>query len=178
MNKKYIPYAHAQKIYDINPNFFVKINARIIFLDLDNTLARHYELEPSKETLVYLEKLKNLGIKLIIISNNKEKRVKRYATLCGIEYIFKTGKPNIKKLNRYIIKNNIDKKYVIMIGDQLLTDVVCSNKLGVRCILTERLWNGDQFITKFIRWFDFIKRNKLRKFNLLTEWEDIYGRIK
>lgn len=176
--KKFIPFAHAKSIYDINPDFFVKLDIKYLFLDLDNTLAAHNVLTPSEETINFIENIKETGIIPIIISNNHEKRVKQFADACKVEYIFKTGKPKIKKINNFIKSKNIDKSYVIMIGDQLLTDVCCAYRLKVRCILTERLWDGDQFVTKFIRWIDLIIRKRLKRKNLLTEWEDIYGRIK
>ena len=44
--------------------------------------------------------------------------------------------------------------------------------------LTEKLWPGDQFITKFLRWLDKIKRSNLRRDNLLVDWRIVYGTIK
>lgn len=176
--KKLLPFAHAKCVYDIDPDFFKKLNVKYIFLDLDNTLATHKTLIPSKETLTYIKNLKNHDLIPVIISNNKESRVKAFANKCEVDYIYKTCKPYIFKLNKYLKANNIKKEYVIMIGDQLLTDIKCANSLGVKSILTEKLWSGDQFITKFTRWFDTIKRNELRKNNQLIDWEVIYGRIK
>ena len=176
--KKILPFAHAKCVYDINPDFFKKMNVKYIFLDLDNTLATHKTLVPSKETLSYIKKLKENDLIPIIISNNKESRVKTFADKCDVNYIYKTCKPYTFKLNKFLKVNNISKEYVIMIGDQLLTDIKCANRLGVKSVLTEKLWSGDQLITKFTRWLDTIKRNKLKKDNQLIDWEVIYGRIK
>lgn len=174
---KLIPFAHAEKIYDIDIDFFVKNKIKYIFIDLDNTLAPHNIELPSKQTIQYLAKLKNANITPIIVSNNKKKRVSKYCIPCEVDFIFKAGKPFPFKINKYISQHKIDKNYVIMIGDQLLTDVRCSKFLKIRCILTEKLWSGDQLITKFVRWIDVYKRNRLRKNNLLVDWRNVDGRI-
>lgn len=176
--KQIVPFAHANNVYEIKPEFFIKLGITYVFLDLDNTLATHKTLTPSIETLEYIELLKKSNLTPIIISNNKEKRVKNYADKCGVEFIYKTGKPYTSKLKKFLMSHKIDKTCVIMIGDQILTDIKCANKLGVKSILTERLWEGDQFVTKFTRRLDTIKRKKLRKEGKLINWEDIYGRIK
>ena len=173
-----IPFAHAINVYDIDIAFFVSLKVKYIFLDLDNTLDTHICKDPSARAIKLIKDLKEAGLVPYIISNNKEKRVKRYADQCGAKYTFKSKKPFGFKIRKFMKKENIKPEEVIMIGDQLMTDVRCAKNIGVRCILTEKLWPGDQFITKFLRWLDTIKRTRLRKDNLLKDWRIVYGSTK
>lgn len=173
-----VPYAHALNLYDINPDFFVKIGIKYLLLDLDNTLDTHKDKMPSERAKNYIQEIKNRGIKPIIISNNNYKRVKTYADACEVEFLYRMGKPFAHKLKKFVKSLNTDTDYVIMVGDQLLTDVKVCKKVGIRCILTEKLWPGDQFITKFLRWIDMMRRKKYKSNGLLIDWREIYGRIK
>ena len=118
--KKILPFAHAKCVYDINPDFFTKMNVKYIFLDLDNTLATHKTLVPSKETLSYIKKLKENDLIPIIISNNKESRVKTFADKCDVNYIYKTCKPYTFKL--------LDKRFIhvptVSIGGRPTRDIL------------------------------------------------------
>ena len=175
---KLIPYAHAKSVYDIDIDFFSKLNLKYIFFDLDNTLDIHSCKDPSQRAVELMKDIKSIGITPIIISNNKESRVKRYADQCGVHYMYRTFKPFPWRLNKFMKRNNIKHEDVVLIGDQLLTDVRCAKYVGIRCILTEKLKPTDQLITKFYRWVDEIKRSRLMKENLLVDWRTIYGSIK
>ena len=50
-----------------------------------------------------------------------------------------------------------------MVGDQLLTDVICSKNTKIRVILTEPLVNKDLPVTKVNRFFDKIIRRMMKK---------------
>ena len=73
------------------------------------------------------------------------------------------------KLNKFIKKNRFDKKDILMIGDQELTDVICSKFLKVRIVLTEPLVKTDLPITKVNRFFDKIIRKMIKKKLLKVE---------
>ncbi len=176
--KRIVPFAYAINVYDIDIDFYKKINAKYIFLDLDNTLDTHVTEVPSERARNLITKMKENGLVPIILSNNKEKRVAKYANSLGVNYLYHSRKPFKFKIEKYLKKNEIPKENAIMIGDQLMTDIRCSYRLKMRGILTEKLWPNDQFVTKLLRWLDKLKRKRLNKDNLLVDWRVIYGRIK
>ena len=58
MFKRFIPFAHATSIYEIDPMFFKKQNVKTLFVDLDNTLDSYKAREPKQETIDYINKIK------------------------------------------------------------------------------------------------------------------------
>lgn len=177
MNKLLIPSIHATNIFEIDINFFVLLKIKYIFADLDNTLDSYKCEVASKRVEEFNKKLKEYGIELIIVSNNSEKRVKKYADSINIKYLYKCYKPFTKKINNYINNNNIDKENCIMIGDQILTDIKCGNKLKIKTLLVDDLVNSNQLVTRFNKFVAKNSLKKLKKQNLLKDWRDIYVRI-
>lgn len=172
MNKRFIPTFYAKKIYDVKPDFFVEENVKTLILDLDNTLASYRALLPSKQTLTYIAALKAAGITVFLISNNKDKRVKDFAAALDVHYLASAQKPFTKKISAFIEQQNIAKDTLMLVGDQVLTDVQVANKLNVRVLLCDKLVKEDQWTTKFNRLLDRPIRRSLRRKNLLKEWND------
>ncbi|MFR7880209.1 MAG: HAD hydrolase-like protein [Christensenellales bacterium] len=65
-------------------------------------------------------------------------------------------------------KNNLNKDEIVMIGDQLLTDIVCANKIGVTNILVKSISRKTE------RWYTRI--NRLREEKVLKKIERIDGK--
>lgn len=172
MNKRFVPFCVAKSIYDIDPAFFKKHQITTLFVDLDNTLDAHNKSHPSDRALALKEKFAAVGIEMIVVSNNTSKRVSTYAKELGVRYAGSLLKPFAFRLKKFIKANKIDIAKVMMIGDQIITDVCCGNGAGIRVILTERLVDDDQWTTKFNRLFDKPRYKKLKKLNLLIKWED------
>lgn len=170
----FTPTYYARNIYDIPISFYKDNNIKIIFCDLDNTLDAFFENIPTKKAKDLVENLTNNGIKMIITSNNHGDRVKKYASELGVECHFSSKKPLGYKLRRFIKQNNFKKDEIVMIGDQLLTDVIASKNTKVRVILTEPLVSKDLPITKINSFFDKIIRKIIRKSILKREVD--YGK--
>lgn len=172
---KIVPYCYAKNIFDIDVSFYEKQNIKYIFCDLDNTLDTYKTLTPSERVIDLSNRLKEKGIKLIVVSNNNKNRVSTYCKDLEIEFIHRAFKPFVKKLNNFIIKNKIDKKQCIIIGDQLFTDIKVASKLKIRSILTEELCKKNQLISLFNKIRDQKARKKLIKENKLIDWRKLNG---
>ena len=61
-----------------------------------------------------------------------------------------------------------------MIGDQVLTDVRCGNKLKIKTILVDDLVNSNQLVTKFNKFMAKNTLKKLKSRNMLVNWRDVY----
>jgi len=175
---KLIPTYYCEtNVFDIPVDFFKKLDINCIFFDLDNTLDSFKCEVGSTKTIDYINKLKDYGYSIYIISNNNENRVKKYANSLNVEYLYKSGKPFTKKIENFIKDNKLVKEKCIMIGDQLLTDIKCANRLKIKSLLVEDLVKENQLVTKFNKFFDKIIRNRLKKKNKLKDWRIDYGRI-
>lgn len=176
--KTYVPYCYSKTLFEIDPSFFKKMNCEYLICDLDNTLDSHKAKVPTKRTIDFIENLKSFGIKVVVVSNNRKKRVDLYCEILGIDYIYRAFKPFTKVTRNFLKEHKIEPKNCMMVGDQLMTDIKCANKIGIKSILTDNLVIEDQLVTKFNKIFDKPRRDYLRKHNLLINWREIYGRIK
>lgn len=154
--EKYLPTAIANTVYDIDFVTLYEKGKKVILFDLDNTLATYQELTPNDKTIALGQKLKAIGFQIYIISNNHEKRIKKFTTTFSVDgYLTVAHKPFIKRLDKYLKINKLAKKEIVMIGDQLVTDIACANKLGVDNILVASLSRDTE------KWYT--KLNRLRE---------------
>jgi len=151
-------------IYDINPDTLIKNGINTIFFDLDNTLIPYNEELPFETTKKFINYLKNKGINIYVISNNHMDRVAKFSNELGCKFSYMSYKPLKFKLNKFIKKENLKKDEIIIVGDQLLTDILCSKRLKIKSILVTPACSGDLVQTKINRFFDnIIRKKQMRK---------------
>lgn len=167
MIKKIIADFHATSVYSLDIEELKLLNIKLAFIDLDNTLAQYDLLSPEKRTYELIKKYKDNGIEVVILSNNREKRVSHFVSKLKVKYISSCHKPFKSKIKKYIISNCIETSNAIIIGDQLLTDVMLAHALNMKCVLTEPISKIDQFTTRFNRLIDRPLRKKYLKENRL-----------
>lgn len=173
MWKRFVPFAHAQSIFEIDVSFYKNLGVKFLLLDLDNTLDSYKTELPSKRVVDLKEDLLMEGIEIIITSNNTGKRVTKYAKALGVRFMSKLCKPFSKRLLKKLKVLKIDRNEVILIGDQIVTDISCANGAKIKSVLTEKLVPEDQPTTRFNRLFDNPLRKKLNKKHLLKDWREI-----
>lgn len=169
-----LPSYYAKSIFDIPVSFYVKEKFTHVISDLDNTLDAFDCLSPSPRVIELNERLKKAGIKLIVITNNTEKRIKDYATTLGVNYLYSARKPFSGKIKNFLKLHGIDSSKVVLIGDQLLTDVKCAKNGNFKVVLTEPIVKKDQWTTKFNRLIDRPLRKRYAKKGLLKALEVDY----
>ena len=143
MLKRFVPFAHAKSIYDIDVSFYKRMHVKYVLSDLDNTLDSYRQKEPLTKAKELKKVLNNEGIELIVISNNRGKRVHHYCEQLGVNCFSSLRKPFAHRLCEALKKLSINKDETIMIGDQIVTDISCGNKAKIRTILTEKLVKED-----------------------------------
>ena len=102
MFKRFVPEFHAKSIYDININFYKKLNISLIISDLDNTLDAFNDGTPSLKAIELVKNIRNSGIDFIVISNNTKKRVSKYCDVLKVNYISSARKPFSYKIKKHI----------------------------------------------------------------------------
>lgn len=142
------------RITDITYDFLAKNNIKGIILDVDNTLSTHHG-----EVLVdglpeWLISMQDNGIKLIILSNSRNKRVAPFADKLGIDYISLGLKPLPFKFFSAVRRLDLSRKNVAIIGDQLFTDSLGGNISGVKTIILNPIKLEDGFSFKVRRYLE------------------------
>ncbi len=172
MRKRCIPFALADSIYELTPSFFKDLGVSVLLMDLDNTMATYDSSLPDERTINWAKKIEDAGIKIIICSNNSGKRVGKFASVLGCDHACWMKKPFSGPMKKLIKEKDLNKDKVLLIGDQIMTDVKAGNGAGIRCILTEPLGKVEPLWTKFNRMFDKPLRKKIKDKKLAKSWRD------
>lgn len=109
---------------------------RGIIFDIDNTLVPHGAPADERACALFAH-LKELGFQCMLLSNNKEPRVKLFNDAVHVSYIYKAGKPKPGNYRRAMQEMGTDATNTIFIGDQIFTDVYGANLAGIRTILVK-----------------------------------------
>ena len=107
-----------------------------VIFDIDNTLVPH-GAPADKRAIELFDRLRSLGMKTCLLSNNKEPRVASFAAQVNSLYIYKAGKPGRKNYCKAMEKMRTDKGTTLFVGDQLFTDVYGANRCGIYGILVK-----------------------------------------
>ncbi len=173
MIKKLLPTYIANSSREIPPSFYKKINKKAILFDLDNTLDPVNIATPSKEAENLISSLKKEGFKIYIASNNTGKRVATYCKDFQIGAASGLMKPFSRRLKKWIKKTGFKKEEVILVGDQIFTDVIAAKGAGIDVILVKPLSKVDSIFTIINRRLEKPIRAKIEKKKLVKSWEDI-----
>lgn len=162
----------VESIYSITPAQLEKNNIKAVLTDLDNTLIAWNNPEATEESILWIEMMKKAGIPVMILSNNSDKRVKVVADHLGLEYIPRGMKPSRRGLRNAQKKLGLPKEEILMVGDQIMTDVLASNRFGVRNVLVKPILASDAWNTKFNRFIELKVMNALIKSDPNMKWGD------
>lgn len=167
--KKFIPKMYQQSIYNINYPKLKEKGLKLLIFDLDNTIGSVQEDVINKRTADFLNKLAS-DFTIVIASNSKEERVKKFCSPVNFYYVSFALKPTSKSFMKIKKKYHISYQEMAMIGDQIITDIFGANCLNIYTILVDPI-NNDLKITSLNRKLEEIinKKNKLIRGNYYEE---------
>lgn len=169
--KRFMPKEFVNSVYDVTPEKLHALGIKGIITDLDNTLVEWDRADATPELMAWLKLIQDSGIQVIIVSNNKEARVKHFADPLGIQYIFQARKPLRKAFKKGLDMLNLPPQKVLMLGDQMMTDMLGGNALHLHTILVKPVAQSDGFVTKLNRRLERRVFNYLRK-NGIETWRE------
>ena len=130
------PDEYLESTYVIDFDKLYKDGYRGVIFDIDNTLVPHGA--PADERAISLfNHLKELGFHCMLLSNNKEPRVKMFNDAVQVNYMYKADKPKPAGYRKAMRKLGTDKSNTLFVGDQIFTDVMGANLAGIRTILVQ-----------------------------------------
>ena len=135
-------------VEDIPYNMLISEDIKLILLDMDNTLVdNNYKYTDSLKE--WTDHVSEMGITLHILSNSAlGKKVKRVAKDLNMKYHYNASKPFKKGFKKVVEELGIDKENILMVGDQLFTDVWGGNRFGIKTALVSPRAKKEIFITK------------------------------
>ncbi len=151
--KKFFPYQYKHSIYDVDYNKLYAEGFRLILTDLDNTLISYKDTDPNERLFEWKKEMEEIGFKIIVVSNSERPRVEHFAKQFNTEFVNSAMKPLKKGYKKGLKKTNFTKEQVIFMGDQLMTDIFGSNRVGFTSILIKAIDNKtERFVTRVNRY--------------------------
>lgn len=136
MLERFYPDYEAISAYKIDYEKLHRQGFRGIIFDIDNTLVPH-GAPADRQAVRLFRSLKAIGLDTILLSNNKEPRVKPFSDQVKSRYIFKAGKPGKEGYEKAMQMMGTDSATTVFVGDQLFTDVWGAKKAGIRTYLVK-----------------------------------------
>lgn len=143
----YVPDIYQKSIYDINYKKLKDNGIKCLLFDLDNTLVPYSMKEPTNKVVELFNGLKEQGFKVVLFSNSSCQRLKPFKDILEVDCCARAFKPSTKKFIKVINELGFNISEVAIVGDQLLTDVLGGNRVGITTILTNPISKKDYFLT-------------------------------
>lgn len=145
------PNFYCDNVRDVKLEFLNKNNIKGIILDVDNTLIDFYR-KFENGTIEWVNELKKAGIKFCIVSNsNKLDKITYVAETLDIPYFHFAKKPFKSGFLKAKEKMGLPAENIAAIGDQIMTDVIGSNRCKMFSILVKPIKEKDMLITRIKR---------------------------
>lgn len=154
---------------EITPAFLRELGVKAILADIDNTLAPYEQPEPDERIKGWIASLAEAGIGIAFVSNNDWERVDRFNATLGVPAYAKSGKPFKKNLIKAMNDLGGTPETTVMLGDQLLTDVLAGHNLGVKCLIVPPIRDKKNAFFRFKRWLEKPVVKKFKRRNGI-EW--------
>lgn len=159
-----------EAIYHLTPEQLKEKNIKAVLTDLDNTLIAWNNPDGTEELIQWIKVMEEAGIPVVILSNNNDERVKRVASALNLDYVARAIKPTVIGFKKAETKLGLPKEEILMVGDQIMTDVWGANLAGIRTVLVKPIINSDAWNTKLNRFMELRIMNYLIKKNPDMRW--------
>lgn len=161
--KRFKPDIYQKNIFGIDYGKLKQQGIKLIIFDLDNTLVPAKSILPKQEVVSFMKKLSK-KFDIVLVSNNKFERVQKVSEIFECQFFSFAIKPSMR-IKKYLKKKYLyTKEEMVIIGDQLLTDIYMGNRLGIKTILVDPLTTKDLRITSFNR---FIEKRIMKKLRII-----------
>lgn len=140
-----------KSVFDINEKFLEDNKIKGIIFDIDNTLVGFTVAEPTDEICDFISALQSKGYKISIASNNNRQRVKKFCERLDVEYIHRACKPLPFALLKLAGKMGLRCREIMLVGDQVYTDALGANILGMTSVMVDIIDTKETFTFKLKR---------------------------
>ena len=136
MFSRFYPGEYLDSTYEIEFDRLYQEGYRGVIFDIDNTLVPH-GMPADERAKALFAHLKELGYQSVLLSNNKEPRVKMFHEVVKVQYIFKAKKPSVRNYLKAMELMHTNKDNTLFVGDKIFTDIYGANRAGIRTILVK-----------------------------------------
>ncbi len=138
------PDMFISSLFHLEPELLLQRGIKNILFDLDNTIVPRDKPKFEQAVEEWLNNLLNLGFRVAIVSNNSPQRVNSLAGPLNVPAVNRAIKPMKKAFKTGITILNAAPENTAVLGDQIFTDILGGNRLGLFTILVVPL-EGKEF---------------------------------
>lgn len=150
--EKFRPTECVESVAHIDLSVLVSRGFDTLMLDLDNTLLPWKDSILPELTLDWIDRAKQMGMKLCIVSNtHNPKRLSTIAAELGIPSVCRALKPRKHGFTSAAQTLDSAPERTVVVGDQLLTDILGGNLMGMHTILVKPMHRREFVGTKVSR---------------------------
>lgn len=143
-----IPDKIVNSIYDLDLEELSEKGVRLILADLDNTLARYHEWDPSDRLRTWKQEVEERGMILFVLSNGRKPRRSKRFCEGFVPFISHASKPHARNFHKAMELNGCKPEETIMLGDQIFTDIWGGHNAGIRASIYVRAIALDSIFRK------------------------------
>lgn len=164
--ERFYPDYYLDSTYEIDFERLFQEGYRGVIFDIDNTLVPH-GAPADRRSIALFYRLREIGYKSVLLSNNKEPRVKSFSDAVHSYYIYKAGKPSVKNYLKAMELMHTDPETTMFVGDQLFTDVWGAKRAGILTYLVKPIHPKEEIqivLKRRLEWIVlFFYRRSLKK---------------
>ena len=136
-----LPSIIVESVTDLTPDMLLERGIELLMLDFDNTIVPYTTDIPEPLMEQWLYDMKQSDVKICVVSNSKNQRVRIFCKNYGIDCITHAKKPFTKGINECLAKYDIPAEQAALVGDQIYTDTFGANNAGCMPILVRAIDN-------------------------------------
>ena len=143
--------AYYPSVADIPVHLYRELDYELIVFDFDNTLSEHGASKASEYTLSMINRWREAGFEVYVISNAKLGRSEKIAEMLPVEFIGDARKPGTSAFEKIFEYSDVEKSEMLFCGDQIFTDVWAAKNFGIDAIVVDRLTSAEPYYVKLKR---------------------------
>jgi len=162
----FYPDVYLDSAYEIDFEALYRKGFRGVIFDIDNTLVPH-GAPADERSIALFERLQKIGFESVLLSNNKEPRVKSFNDRVHSRYLYKAGKPAKRGYLAAMELMGTEPSTTLFVGDQLFTDVWGAKRAGILTYLVKPIHPKEEIqivLKRRLEWVVlFFDRRSLRR---------------
>lgn len=162
----FYPDEYLNSAYEVDYEGLYQKGFRGVIFDIDNTLVPH-GAPADERSIALFERLRTIGLESVLLSNNKEPRVKTFNDKVHSRYLFKAGKPGRTGYRKAMELMGTTPETTFFVGDQLFTDVWGAKRVGLLTYLVKPIHPKEEIqivLKRRLEWIVlYFYRRSLRK---------------
>lgn len=171
----FVPAHAVNSLQEVDLDRLWTAGKRLILVDVDHTLVKWKSMDFAQPVLDWIARAKGMGFEFCIISNTRRvHRLQKLSQMLEIETVRGRFKPSRAMFRLALIKFKRKPEEAVMIGDQLMTDILGANRAGIDAIWVRKMEGKEFGPTKINRMMESLLQSAIYR-GLVTPVDETPG---